>query len=330
MKTVFFEVQEWEREDLQKNFPEAILTPDKLDKETVSSYSDVEVVSCFIYSQLNKEVIDKLPNLKFIATRSTGTDHIDINYCKSKNITVANIPEYGSNTVAEHSFALILSLTRKIYQSVNQAKTLNFEHDKIRGVDLCDKTIGIIGLGKIGMQMLRIAIGFGMKVLVLTRTQSTELAERYKFNYVDLETLLMQSDIVTLHLPLTQETHHIINKQNILKFKKGSYLINTARGGLIDTEAIIMGLEKGILAGCGLDVLEEEDELREEADVLTSDFKQRVDLETLVFDHILINHPKVLITPHNAFNSQEALTRILETTVENVKNFLSGAPSNIT
>ncbi len=331
MRIVFFEVQKWEREKLQYSFPDALLVDAKLSGENVATetFESVEILSPFIYSTLQKDVIDALPNLKCIATRSTGFDHIDTDYCKQKGICITNVPEYGSDTVAEHTFALILSLTRKIYQSVNQSKNLNFDHDKIRGVDLAGKTIGIVGLGKIGQKILSIAKGFGMKSLAYNRTQRPELLQQFDFRYVSLPQLLQNSDIVTLHLPLNPETYHIVNKENIVQFKKGSYLINTARGGLIETEAVVTALEQGILAGVGLDVLEEELELGEEAAILTSEYKKKVDLKNLIFDHILINHPKVLITPHNAFNSNEALQRIIDTTIVNIKAFLEGKPVNI-
>ncbi len=327
-KLVFFEVQDWEKEILIKHFPEAFLTEEKLTPENTANYQDAEIISSFIYSSITKDVIDTLPNLKLVATRSTGFDHIDVAYCKTKNISVANVPEYGSNTVAEHTFALILTLTRKMYKSITHAKNLNFDHKEIRGIDLFDKTLGIIGLGKIGQQVLRIAKGFGMKVLVFSRTKHDELAKQYGFAYTDLKTLLKQSNIISLHLPLNDQTRHIINKENILFCKKGSYLINTARGGLIDTEAIILALNKGILGGVGIDVLEEEKELTEEIAILTNEYSADVDLKTLIFNHILINHPKVIITPHNAFNSEEALMRIEETTIENIQSFLAGKPIN--
>ncbi|MBI4097378.1 MAG: hydroxyacid dehydrogenase [Candidatus Levybacteria bacterium] len=327
-KIVFFEVQDWEKEILQKEFPEAVLSDQKLSIDNASSFSDAEIVSSFIYSSLTKEVIDTLSRLKLIVTRSTGFDHIDIAYCKSKNIAVANVPEYGSNTVAEHTFALILTLTRKMYKSVNQAKNLNFDHREIRGIDVCEKTIGIVGLGKIGINVLRIAKGFGMKMIVCTRSQKEDLAKQYGFTYVTLDTLLQTADIISLHVPLNNETKHIINKDNILTCKKGSYLINTARGGIIDTEAIILGLNKGILDGVGIDVLEEEKELNEEIAILTTEYGQDVDLKTLIYNHILINHPKVIITPHNAFNSEEALMRIEQTTIENIHSFLEGKLHN--
>lgn len=329
MKTVFFEVQEWERDALVREFPDAVLTKDKLTPQNASSYADAEIVSCFIYSVINRETMDAMPALKYVTTRSTGYDHIDSTYGRGKGIQVSNVPEYGSNTVAEHTFALLLSLTRKVYQSVNQAKTLNFEHDQIRGVDLDGKTIGIIGLGKIGQHVLRIAKGFGMNVLAYNHSQDAELAAKYDFEYSDLDRLLSESDVVTLHLPYNEHTKHLINKENILRFKKGSYLMNTARGGLIESEAILIGLDKGILDGVGLDVLEEEKDLGEEIAILTSEFKENVNLKNLVYNHILMNHPKVLITPHNAFNSQEALLRILDTTIANIHTFVGGKPMNL-
>ena len=326
---VFFEVADWEKEKLKKNLPEALLVTEKLSLENISRYQNIEILSCFIYSQINKEIIDRLPKLKLITTRSTGFDHIDVNYATSKKILVTNVPEYGSRTVAEHTFALILTLTKKIYQSINQAKNFDFNHENIRSIDLYGKTIGIIGLGKIGFEVLKIAQGFGMKILVFTRNKKQELAQQYHFQYVDLSTLLSQSDIITIHLPLTPETRYLINKNNINLIKKGAYLINTARGGLIETETIVYGLENNILAGVALDVLEEEKELMEETEILSNIYKTQVDFKKLALNHILINHPKVVITPHNAFNSKEALDRILNTTILNIKQFLIGQPVNL-
>jgi D-lactate dehydrogenase len=329
MKVIFTEVQEWEKEILTKEFPDAVITPDKLDESNAQNYADAEVISCFIYSTFSKEVLAKLPNLKFIATRSTGYDHIDIETCKEKNIKVSNVPEYGSNTVAEHTFALILDLTRKIHQAIQQTRELNFEHADLTGIDLYGKTIGIVGMGKIGQHVARIANGFGMNVIAFNRRQDPELAKVLNFKYVALFELLRDADIITLHLPLTPETHHIINRVNINTLKKGSYVINTARGGLIETEALLIGLEKDILAGVGLDVLEEEKELDEEAVLLHPEIHSQIDYKTLVLDHILINHPHVVITPHNAFNSKEALMRILMTTIDNIKAYSSNQLQNV-
>lgn len=329
MRVVFFEVEEWEEKTLKNRFPEASFLKEKLEVQNAQSFQDAQVVSIFIYSQLSKEIFEKLPNLKFIATRSTGYDHIDLTSAKEKNILVSNIPEYGSRTVAEHTFALILTLTRKIYQSITQAKDFDFDHENIRGTDLFGKTLGIVGLGRIGKEVLTIAKSFGMNILVFTRHEDSSLALQTGFRYTDLPTLLSESDIVTLHLPLSDETRHLINKESIRKMKKGSLLINTSRGALIETEALVVALEEGILSGVGLDVLEEEDELSEEIDILTSKRRQSVDFKTLVLNHVLMNHPKVIITPHNAFNSIEALSRILGTTIKNIESFLRNTPQNL-
>jgi D-lactate dehydrogenase len=329
MNIVFFEVQDWEKDYLQKTFPDATYVQEPLSITNADSYKDAEIISTFIYSIVNCDLIDKLPNLKFVATRSTGYDHIHVQHCNDRKVIVSNVPEYGSHTVAEHTFALILTLTRKMHQSINQAKELNFDHKEIKGTDLFGKTIGIIGLGKIGLEVLKIAKGFGMNVKVNAHSRKEDVAAQYGFEYVELDDLLVTSDVITLHVPFIPETKHTINKDNILKVKKGCYLINTARGGLVETQAIMIGLEQNILAGVGLDVLEEEKELTEEIDILTNPEQKDMDLKTLVMDHILISHPRVVITPHNAFNSQEALMRIEATTIENIQHFIEGKVENV-
>lgn len=326
---VFFEVQPWEEQMLKTAFPSAGFHREKLSMDTVHFATNADIISVFIYSTLNKDLLKNFTKLRFLTTRSTGFDHIDTDYCSKNNIFVANVPEYGSNTVAEHTFALILSLSRKIYQSVNQAKQLNFDHMQIRGTDLFGKTLGIIGLGKIGFNVLRIGKGFGMNLLVATRTEDPMLEKTYDFRYVSIDQLLQQSDYISLHLPLSKETMHIINEESINKMKQGTYLINTARGGLIDSRALIGALTSGKLAGVALDVLEEEKEMSEEAEILTPQFRKEADMETLVINHYLMAHPNVLITPHNAFNSEEALQRIDQTTILNIQNFIENKPSHI-
>lgn len=328
MKIVFFEVKRWEKEKLKRAFPQALLVKEELDEHNAKQFKDAEIISSFIYSNLKENTLKQLSKLKHISTRSTGYDHIDVEYCKKKNIIVSNVPEYGSRTVAEHTFALILALAKKLPQSISQIKQLNFDHQKIRGIDLYGKTLGILGLGKIGTEVLKIATGFGMKILVYNRSRKPELEKRYKFEYLSLDKLLRRSDFITLHLPLTSETKHIINMKNINLIKRGAFLINTARGGLVETQALLCALENGILEGAALDVLEEEDDLKEEIEVLTGKIKGKLDYKDLVLNHILINHPKVIVTPHNAFNTKEALDRITYTTIENINNFLKGIPQN--
>jgi len=324
MNIVFFEVQEWERALLFKAFPESTLVAESLTEVNASKYVEAEIISTFIYSSVPEKVIVAFRKLKLIVTRSTGFDHVDVAFATKQSIAVANVPEYGSNTVAEHTFALILSLTRRIPQSIAQMKQVSFTHDVLRGIDIFDKTLGIVGLGKIGRQVMRIAQGFGMQVFIFTKTKPADIAESDRVHFGSLEELLSASDIVTLHLPLTEGTKHIINNQNIMHMKRGSYLINTARGGLIETEAILSGLNEGILDGVGIDVLEGEKAMTEEIAILAKNFMYTVNLKTLLMNHILINHPKVIITPHNAFNSREALARITETTIHTIDEFTKG------
>lgn len=328
MNVGFFEVNEWEIPIIKKHFPHALISADKLLPENAKKYAHLEAISTFIYSQLNSSVLVQFPRLKCIATRSTGYDHIDVKYCARNDIVVSNVPRYGDRTVAEFAFALLLSLTRRIYESVAMTKLGSFDNDNYTGIDLHNKTLGIVGFGKIGQEVAKIAKGFEMKIIVYNRSHDQALEKELGFKYVELNYLLKHADVVTLHLPLMPETTHIINKKNILEMKKGAYLINTARGGLIETEALLIGLEKGIIAGVGLDVLEEEAALSEEAELISAEFRKKVDLQTLVMDHVLVRHPKVIVTPHNAFNSKEAIHTILITTLQNITAHNEGTPQN--
>ena len=282
----------------------------------------------FVFSPVTARVLEQFPKLRFIATLSTGYDHINLAACQSRSIAVANVPIYGENTVAEHTFALILALSRKIVESAERTRKGDFSLEGLRGFDLKDKTIGIIGGGHIGMHVVKIAKGFSMNVLMYDTHPDPYVAERDGFRYAsELDGLLTNADIITLHLPYMPKTHHIININNIDRLKKGALLINTARGALVETDAILYGLKQGILAGVGLDVLEEENALRDQPK-LCGPIPQECDLKTLVADHVLLTHPKVLITPHNAFNTTEALQRILDTTVENFTTFFAGKAVN--
>jgi len=329
-KVVFFEVEEWEKDYINSALSDyqPVLTDEKLEQSTVSKYQDAEIISTFIYSTLNKEILAKLPNLKFIATRSMGFDHIDLAACKEKGIVVANVPTYGTHTVAEHAFALILAISRKLIPSVERAKKGDFSSEGLTGFDLYGKTLGVVGTGHIGKNVALLGLSFGMKVLAFCRGQDQDLVSK-GVKYVSLEELLETADIVSLHLPHNKETEHIINMQNIGKFKKGAILINTARGALVETQAILEGLEKGILSGAGLDVLEEEAGLKEERELVASEYLKKVDVQTELLDHVLLTREDVVITPHNAFNSKEALHEILETSIGNVKSYVNGTPTNI-
>ncbi len=289
---------------------------------------DFSIVSGFINSTFNEKHFSLLPNLKFLSTRSTGYDHIDLIAAKKYGIKVSNVPLYGANTVAEHTFALLLALARKIYPSITRTKQSNFSLDNLRGFDLKGKSIGIIGTGSIGAHVVRLAHGFQMKILLYDIYKNRSLAKKYQANYVSLRQLLSRSDIITLHVPYNKKTHHLINQANIKLLKPGSYIINTSRGGLIETKALLKALVSGQLAGAGLDVLEEEGLIKEEIQLLDRQ-ASREKLNTLLHDHILLKFDNVIVTPHNAFNSEEALRRILDTTIENIKSFIAGRPINI-
>ncbi len=330
MQIAFFGLEKWEEDYIKTNLSEheVLLTDENLNIENASNYQNAGIISIFIYTNLNKDLIDKLPNLKFVATRSTGFDHIDLEYCKQKEIVVSNVPTYGAHTVAEHTFALILAISRKLVPSVEQAKKGDFSSENLQGFDLAGKTLGVVGTGNIGKNVAEIALSFDMNVLAYSRTVSNELVSK-GVKYMTLDQLLASSDIVTLHLPHTKETEHIINLSNIEKFKKDSILINTARGSLVETQCILEGLEKGIFQAVGLDVLEEEAHLKEEREFLSTEYLKNADIKTELINHVLLTREDVVITPHNAFNSKEAVEEILEVTVSNIKNYINKAPSNM-
>ncbi|MBI2054019.1 MAG: hydroxyacid dehydrogenase [Candidatus Staskawiczbacteria bacterium] len=330
MKIGFFETEGWEKDYLSKELSlhELCFFPEPLSEGNVDLAGDCQIVSPFIYSSFSEGIFSKLPALKMIATRSTGFDHIEIKAAKNRKIIVSNVPFYGENTVAEHTFSLILAISRKIFDSVERAKAGDFSLEGLRGFDLKGKTLGIIGLGHIGFNVARIAKGFEMNILALDVKKDNKVTRKLGVKYVKPEELLKKSDIITLHAPYNENTRHLINSENISLIKKGAYLINTARGGLVETSALLKALSEGILAGAALDVLEEECFIKEEAQLLSREFPKQCDIKTALQNHILLCRKNVIVTPHNAFNSEEALKRILETTVQNIKAFSKNKPIN--
>ncbi|MBS3109742.1 hydroxyacid dehydrogenase [Candidatus Woesearchaeota archaeon] len=329
VKVGFFEVQEWEEATLKSDLAGCDVTffSEELKLDNVHDAFDREVISVFIYSNLTKKVLDMLPNLKLIATRSTGYDHIDLAECDRRGIIVCNVPFYGENTVAEHTFALILALSRRIPESYDRTVKADFSIDGLQGFDLRKKTLGVIGTGHIGLHVIRMAKGFEMNVIAYDKFANEKLAHRNGFKYVEFDYLLANSDIITLHLPDNKFTHHTINRNNVFKIKKGAYLINTARGGLVETEALVQALVKNQLGGAGLDVLEEESAIKEENQLLSAKFSND-ELKIILRNHILLKLKNVIITPHNAFNSQEALQRILDTSLDNVRAYIQNKVKN--
>lgn len=312
MKIGFFNVTEEQKEYFQQkltghelNFSNELLNDSRLPNQT-----NFDIISVFVKSNLTKKVIDHFPALKMVALRSTGYDNVDLRYTKEKNISICNVPSYGTETVAEFTLALILSLSRHIPQAITKLKSLRqFDYQNLKGFDLSGKTLGVVGTGKIGTNVINIAKTLGMKILAYDIYPNEGLSKRLDFKYISLDELLKNSDIVTLHTPATSATRHLINQDNISKMKKTAYLINTARGSVIDTQSLIKALESKQIAGAALDVLENETNLTE-------------------MENKLLDLENVLITPHMAFYTKEAEQSIMETTLENILNFINGNPKN--
>lgn len=335
MKVAFFTTKPWEEEYLRgalSEMPELTLDfyPGPLRQESLPPVLDYEAVSVFVDSVVDRPVFEQLPNLKFITARSTGFDHIDMAAAHERGVAVSYVPSYGENTVAEYAFALLLALSRKIYQAYDQIKeNANFKVEDLRGFDLRGKTIGVVGTGRIGRHAIAMAKGFSMKVVAYDAFPNQDLAGELGFTYLDLPTLLQTSDVVTLHVPYSKETHHLINSESLKQIKPGAYLINTSRGPVIDTEALVVALKEGRLGGVGMDVFEEEKIIFDEASFLLNDDKEQHNWRTIIANHVLIDLPNVIVTPHNAFNTTEAIKRILDTTVENLRGFATGGPVNL-
>ncbi|MDP6647883.1 MAG: NAD(P)-dependent oxidoreductase [Candidatus Woesearchaeota archaeon] len=321
----FFEAEEWEKLYIKSKLKNADINffGEELNRSNADKIRGVEILSIFIYSSINKEILNKLKNLKLIVTRSTGFDHVDLKECRKRKIVVCNVPNYGENTVAEHTFALILSLTRKIHKAWERTRRLDFSIQGLRGTDLRGKTLGVIGVGSIGKHVVRIANGFEMDVIAFEPHKHKKLEKELNFRHASFDHVLKNSDIITLHCPYNKKTHHLINKDNIKKIKKGALLINTARGGLIETDALVKALKSRILKGAGLDVLEDECYIKEDTQVMSKKFPKKCDMRIILENHLLAKKDNVIITPHNAFNSVEALQRILDTTLENIDGFLA-------
>ncbi|HZX49826.1 MAG TPA: hydroxyacid dehydrogenase [Candidatus Paceibacterota bacterium] len=336
MNIAFFRIEPWEREyiesreEFKKLGAKAVFFDEGLDQDHIPTDTGAEVICTFIDSKITKPVLDAFPNVKLITTRSTGFDHIDLEECKKRGIQVANVPKYGENTVAEYTFGLILALVRKIYHSYDQIReTGSFDLQGMRGMDLKGKTLGVIGTGSIGQNVARIARGFEMQVIACDKYPNQQAAKEVGFDYCEPERAIRESDILTLHVPYTKETHHLINKDNIFTMKKGAYLINTSRGQVIETEALVKALHEGHLGGAALDVFEEEGVIKDELEFLLQGSSEKPDLKTVLANHVLVDMPNVIVTPHNAFNTWEALQRILDTTIQNMRGFQEGKPVNL-
>ena len=332
MNIAMFETEEWERQACARLKPHHHVqcVDEPLDQRNAADFSDAEVVSPFVNSRLDSSVLAQFPRLKLIATRSTGYDHIDLQYCATHGIIVSNVPDYGDSTVAEHVFALLLAVARNLVEAVERTRRGRFTQTGLRGFELRDRAIGVVGTGRIGLRVIEIARGFGMNVLAYDLQPDHAAASRLNIVYRSLDQLLSEADVVTLHVPATPGTHRMLSDREFSRMKPGAILINTARGNIIDIEALVRALADGRLRAAGLDVLPQEPLIREEAAIFHQEaVRDAEDFKALVANHVLLRFPNVVVTPHNAYNTEAALQRIIATTLVNIEAFAQGKPQNV-
>ena len=319
MKILFYDIKEYEfdylLEHIQDNlepyfFKFPLLNSTYIDEK----YRDSDAISVFVSSKLEKDVLSRFKNLKYIFLRCTGYSHIDLKYCKSKNIKVFNTPSYAPNSIAEFAFSLILNLSRKINKAQNDLKEGEINHSELMGFELKGKTLGLIGAGNIGSKIIQIAKGFEMNTIIYDINQNKD------YTYSKLDDLYENSDIIVLSCPLTPETKGLINQKALNKMKRNAVLINVARGEIVDIKALTDALVKKKIKGAGLDVIECEQTLCDLWDFCINTDKREDCLKKFLFIQKLKTMPNVIITPHIAYNTKEALIEILNITLQNIQS----------
>lgn len=321
MKITFFSTQPYDKlffdeENKQYNFTLNYLEV-ALNEQTVSLAQQTEAVCVFVNDKVNEAVINKLANqgVQILVLRSAGFNNVDLKAAANNNIKVVRVPAYSPQAVAEHAVALIMSLNRKTHKAYNRVREQNFSLNGLLGFDLYQKTVGVIGTGNIGKAFCKIMMGFGCTVIANDIKTNDDLINA-GVTYASLETVLSKADILSLHCPLNEQTQHLINAKTIQQMKDHVMLINTSRGALVDTKAVISGLKSGKISSLGIDVYEQEDKL------FFRDLSEKIiDDDTIVR---LMSFPNVLITAHQGFFTKEALTQIASVTLNNVKSFMSG------
>jgi D-lactate dehydrogenase len=292
----------------------------RLTRETVPTAKGAQAVCVFVNDHLDRPCLEALAaqGVKLVALRCTGFNNVDLATAKELRLAVTRVPVYSPYAVAEHAVALLLTLDRKVHRAFNRVREFNFSLNGLVGFDLHGKTAGIVGTGKIGRIVAQILSGFGMNVMAHDPFPAEEWAKQHGVNYVDARILAGSSDVVSLHLPLTPETKHMIRRETLELMKPGAILINVSRGALIDTTALIEALKSGHLGGVALDVYEEEEGI----------FFEDLSGQVLQDDELarLLTFPNVLITAHQAFLTREALADIARTTVANLVALDSGSP----
>lgn len=319
MKVMMFSTRSYEPERYQRTNQERhtlTMVKERLDCNTAKLAQGSSAIIVFVSDDLSAEVLKKLAEygVRLIICRSAGVDHVDLKTAKSLGITVANCPQYSPSAVAEFAVGLLLALNRKIIRSYQQVQEHNFTVDALLGSELSHMTIGIIGTGHIGVAFARIMRGFGARILAFDPIENPECIS-LGVSYCPLEKILSESDAISLHTPLVPATHHLINRNNITLMKKGVLLVNTARGACVDTQAVIEGIESGIISGYAADVYEYE------RGVFFEDYSNKELNDNLLLK--LLALPQVLITPHQAFFTETALQNMANNVFENLDQFES-------
>lgn len=316
-KVAFFDTKPYDRtwfDALGKNY-EITYFEEKLNHHTAKFTDGFDAVCAFVNDRVNALAIERLYNngVQLIAMRCAGYSNVDVKAAFQK-LHIVRVPAYSPHAVAEHTMGLLLTLNRRLHKAYNRTREFNFSIVGLTGTDLYGKTAGVIGTGKIGRTFIDICRGFGMRVLAYDKFPAKDSG----LDYVELDTLLRESDVISLHCPLTPDTRHILNRDAFSKMKKGVFILNTSRGALIDSEALLDALNSRTVGGAGLDVYEEEANLfyEDRSDTIIHD-------DTLA---LLVSRPNVILTAHQAFLTEEALHNIAEETIKNLDAFFSGAP----
>eukprot|EP01112_Ceratiomyxa_fruticulosa_P021233 TRINITY_DN7403_c0_g1_i1.p1 TRINITY_DN7403_c0_g1~~TRINITY_DN7403_c0_g1_i1.p1 ORF type:complete len:332 (-),score=87.55 TRINITY_DN7403_c0_g1_i1:181-1176(-) len=328
MKIAFFGTRPYFKtsfEEENKGVNEITFLTPELDESTVQLAKGYDVVCLFVNDNANAKVVEELSKygVKLIALRCAGFNNVDLDACEKFNIAVLRVPSYSPNAVAEHAVSMLTCLNRKLHKAYNKVRDGNFDINGLMGFDIVNKTIGVVGTGQIGFLFAKILkLGFGAKVIAYDIIKNAQV-EAIGIPYVSLDELLQNADIISLHAPLTPATHHLINTESLKKTKRGVGIINTSRGGLIDSAASIVGLKSGHIGFLGLDVYEEE------SHIFNEDFSARVVEDDVITR--LTTFPNVLITAHQAWFTIEAVTTIARTTLDNVAAFSKGSvnPKNV-
>jgi D-lactate dehydrogenase len=316
MKTYVFDANTLPKEILKNKLKlnNAILVNKPLNEKNALKYKDAEIVCARINSNISKKVLDKMPKLKLINFMTTGYDNVELQECNKRKIKVANVPNYSSEGVAEQAIALLFSISRKIILANNQIKTCKIDMPSLNGFELKGKTIGIIGTGDIGLHMAKLCKGINMNVLAFDINKNLEKSKSIGFKYVNINNLLNKSDIISLHIPLNKYTKHFLSKKEFSLMKKGVVIINTARGEIINSKELLKNLNSERVAFAGLDVFEKE---------------EIGCVKKVSINNKLINHKNVIATPHSAFNTREAIEKLIDISLKNIKDFKKGKLSNV-